>query len=223
MTQNVGYFLIRFFVIKNSGIQKRRQLNEVFPFFREARPVGNCFTSCWWPDFFLLFLSRSQLPSLTLHAHISSPNHFVRAQAFCLYESTRYGLEDLSCVAMPPPSKRLYEIESWSFTWQSASLKDPDEDNKRYPWRMPTPVESEPVATPSPVGPIALWRAAMITKYDLMMIEFDRHGKRWTISQRSKHYSVTRMILCDRPQSVKFMPIVTEPPNVSTREVTALS
>ena len=88
---------------------------------------------------------------------------------------------------------------------------------------MPTPVESELVSTPSPVGPIALWRAAMITKYDLMMIEFDRAGKSWTIKQRSKHYSVTRMILRDRPQSVKFMLVVTEPPNVSTREVIKIS
>ena len=92
-------------------------------------------------------------------------------------------LEDLSCVAMPPPSKRLHEVENWSsgstaiapkrirgsadragfdahfvmnnhcFTWQNASLKEPDED-KRYPWRMPTLVEAELVSTPSPVGPI---------------------------------------------------------------------
>ena len=63
---------------------------------------------------------------------------------------------------MPPPRKRLDEIESWSsastvsapkrilsagragfeadplmnshcFSWQNASLKEPDEDNKRYP------------------------------------------------------------------------------------------
>ena len=55
----------------------------------------------------------------------------------------------------------------------------------------------------------------MNTKYDLMMIEFDRDGKNWTITQRTKHY----MIFRDRPQSVKFMLIVTEPPNASTREV----
>ena len=98
-----------------------------------------------------------------------------------------------------------------------------DEDNKRYPWRMPTLLESEPVTTPSPVGPISLWRAAMITKYDSRMIEFDRDGKNWTIMQRSKHYSVTRMFLRDQPQSVKFIFIVTEPPNVSTREVINIS
>ena len=63
----------------------------------------------------------------------------------------------------------------------------------------------------------------MITTYDLMMIEFDRDGKSWIITQRSKHYSVTRMILRDRPQSVKFMLIVTEPPNVSTREIIKIS
>ena len=66
------------------------------------------------------------------------------------------------------------------FTWQNASLKEPDGDNKRFSLRMPTPVESEPVSKPSPVGPIALWRAEMITKYDLMMIEFDRDGKSWS-------------------------------------------
>ena len=109
-------------------------------------------------------------------------------------------------------------MNSHCFSWQNASLKELDEKNNRYPWRMPTPVESEPVASPSPVCPIALWRAAMITKYDLLMI-----GKNWTITQRSKHYSVTRMILRERPQSVKFMLIVTEPPDVSTREVINIS
>ena len=138
--------------------------------------VGNCFSR---PAGGPIFFCRSHLPSLTLHAHISSPSHFVRAQVFCLYESTRYGLEDLSCVAMPLPRKRLDEIESWSsastvsapkrirgsackagfeaylvmnshcFTWQNASLKELDEDNKRYLWRMPTLVKSESVRTPS--------------------------------------------------------------------------
>ena len=114
-------------------------------------------------------------------------------------------------------------MNSHCCTWQNASLKEPDEDTERYPWRMPTPVGSEPVPTPVSAGPIALWRAAMITKYDLMMIEFDRDGKNWTITQRSKHHSVTRMILRDRPQSVKFMFIVTDPPNVSTRKVINIS
>ena len=149
---------------------------------------------------------------------------------------------------MPPPSKRVHEAESSSsasapklirgsaanwgragfeadpvmnshcFTWQNASLKEPDEDTERYPWRLPTLVESEPVSTPVSVGPISLWRAAMITKYDLMMVEFDRDGKHWTIMQRSKHYSVSKMVLRDGPQSVKFMLIVADPPNVSTCE-----
>ena len=202
---------------------------------------------------FFVFWSCSAPVSHIACAHLfSQPLKFL-AQAFCLYESTRYGLEDLSCVAMSPPSKRKDEIESWSsastvsapkrihgsagragfeaglvmnshcFTWQNASLKEPDEDNKRYLWRMPTPVESEPMTAPSPVGPIALWRAAMVTKYDLMIIEFDRDGKNWTITQRNKHYSVTRMILRDRPQNAKFMLVVTEPPNVSTREVIEIS
>ena len=115
-------------------------------------------------------------------------------------------------------------MDSHCFTWQNASLKEPDEDTERYPWRMPTPtVESEPVPTPIAVGKSALWRAAIITKYDLMMIEFDRDGKNWTVTQRSKHYSVTRMVLRDRPQSVKFMLIVTDPPYVSTREIIKIS
>ena len=63
----------------------------------------------------------------------------------------------------------------------------------------------------------------MIAKYDLMMIEFDRDGKNWTIMERSKHYSVSRTVLRDRPQSVKFMLIVTDPPNMSTREIIKIS
>ena len=63
----------------------------------------------------------------------------------------------------------------------------------------------------------------MITKYDLMMIEFDRDGKSWTIMQRSKHYTVSRVVLRERPQSVKFMLIWTHPPNVSTREIIKIS
>ena len=41
----------------------------------------------------------------------------------------------------------------------------------------------------------------------------------WTIMQRSKHYSVSRMVLCEKPETVKFMLIVTDPPIVSTREI----
>ena len=72
-------------------------------------------------------------------------------------------------LAMPPQSKRVHETESSSsasapkrirgsvancaragfeadpvmnshcFTWQNASLKEPNEDTERYPWRMSTP------------------------------------------------------------------------------------
>ena len=42
-------------------------------------------------------------------------------------------------------------------------------------------------------------------------------------TERSKRYSVARVILRDRPQSVKFMLIATEPPSVSTREITKIS
>ena len=89
-------------------------------------------------------------------------------------------------------------MNSHCFTLQIASLKAPGEDTERYPWRMPTPkVESGPVPTPISVGPIVLWRVAMITMYHLMMIKFHRDGKNWTIMQRSKHYSVSRMVLRD--------------------------
>ena len=61
-------------------------------------------------------------------------------------------------------------------------------------------------------------RAAMITKCDLVMIEIDRGGKNW-----ANHYSVSRMVLRDRPQRVNFMLIVTDPSDVSTREITKIS
>ena len=63
----------------------------------------------------------------------------------------------------------------------------------------------------------------MITKYDLMLIEFTSDGASWTIIQRSKHCSVSRMFLREKPQSVRFMIIVTDPCNVSTREVIKVS
>ena len=63
----------------------------------------------------------------------------------------------------------------------------------------------------------------MITKYDLMLIEFSRDETSWTIMQRSKHYSVSSMFLRERPQSVKFMVILTDPRNVSTREIIKVS
>ena len=63
----------------------------------------------------------------------------------------------------------------------------------------------------------------MITKYDLMLIEFSRDETSWTIMQRSDHYSVPRMFLRERPQSVKFMVILTDPRNVSTREIIKVS
>ena len=56
----------------------------------------------------------------------------------------------------------------------------------------------------------------MTMKYDFMIIEFDGDGKNWTILPRSRHYSVSRIVLRGQPQSVKFMLIVTDPPNVST-------
>ena len=41
--------------------------------------------------------------------------------------------------------------------------------------------------------------------------------------QRSKHYSVSRKVLREKPESVKFMLIVTDPPNVSTHEISKVS
>ena len=56
-----------------------------------------------------------------------------------------------------------------------------------------------------------------------MMIERKSDKARWTIIQRSKHSSVSRMFLREMPQIVRFMIIVTDPLNVSTREVITVS
>ena len=78
-------------------------------------------------------------------------------------------------------------------------------------------------SVPLPVGPIAMWQSAMITSYDLMMIEFSSEKTSWTIIQRTKHSSVARMFVREKPKSVRFMIIVTDPLNVSTREVIKVS
>ena len=107
-------------------------------------------------------------------------------------------------------------------TWQTASLKA--SVNAEYPWRTPIPTEElETESVPLPVGPVGLWRSAMTTSYDLMMIEFKSDKARWTIIQRSKHSSVSRMFLREKPQSVRFMIVVPDPLNVSTREVITVS
>ena len=59
----------------------------------------------------------------------------------------------------------------------------------------------------------------MITKYDLMLIKFNRDGTSWSILQRYKHYSASRMFLREKPQSVRFMIIVTDARNESTCEI----
>ena len=59
----------------------------------------------------------------------------------------------------------------------------------------------------------------MITKYDLMLMEFSRDGTNWTMIQRSNHYSVSTIFLREKPESAKFMVIVTDTRNVSTREI----
>ena len=63
----------------------------------------------------------------------------------------------------------------------------------------------------------------MITKYDMMLIEFTNDGRSWTVQHRSKPYSVSRMFFREMPQSVRFMIVVTDPCNVSTREVIKVS
>ena len=107
--------------------------------------------------------------------------------------------------------------------WQNASLKEPIE-NAEYPWRKPIPIEEfEVESKPLPVGPIMLWQAAMITKFDLMRIKFTGDATSWTIINRNKHYSVSRMSLREMPQSVRFMITVTDQCNVSTREIIKVS
>ena len=108
-------------------------------------------------------------------------------------------------------------------TWQSTSLKEPSEDTEPYPWRIPIPTEElEPASAPLPVGPIGLWQSAMITKYDLMLIEFSRDGTNFTMVQRSKHYSTARMFLREKLGNVRFINIVTDPSNES-REIIKVS
>ena len=63
----------------------------------------------------------------------------------------------------------------------------------------------------------------MITKFDLMLSEFSRDGTNCTIIQRSKHYTVSRMFLREKPVSVKFMVVVTDPRNESTSEIIKVS
>ena len=92
------------------------------------------------------------------------------------------------------------------------------------PWKTPTPTEElEVISAPLPVGPIVMWQTAMITKYDLMLIEFTRDGANWTIFQRCKHYSALRMSLREKPESVRFVIIVTDPRNVFTRGIIKVS
>ena len=87
------------------------------------------------------------------------------------------------CLAMPPQSKRVHETESSSGASAPKRIRGSAANKGRAGFEA---------------DPIALWRAATITKYDLMMIEFDRDARNWAIMQRSKHYSVSRMVLRDQ-------------------------
>ena len=104
-------------------------------------------------------------------------------------------------------------------TLQNASLKEPSESTE-YPWRESIPAEELTTdSVPLPEGPIAMWQAAMITSYDLMMIEFTGDKASSHILQRTKHTSVAKIFVRDQPQSVRFMIIVSDPLNLSQREV----
>ena len=104
-------------------------------------------------------------------------------------------------------------------TLQNASLKEPSESTE-YPWRKSIPAEELTTdSVPLPVGPIATWQAAMITSYDMMMIEFTSDKASWNILQRTRHTSVAKMFVRDQPQSVRFMIIVSDALNLSQRLV----
>ena len=95
------------------------------------------------------------------------------------------------------------------------------ERNAECPWTTPIPKEEQETESVSlPAGPIGLWRSVMITSYDLMLVEFTSDGTSWTITQRSKHYSVSRMFLREKPQVVGFMIFVTRGVIKVSREVT---
>ena len=68
-----------------------------------------------------------------------------------------------------------------------------------------------------------MWQSAMITSYDMMVIEFTRDRASWNIIRRDKHSSVARMFVLEKRQNVRFMIIVTDLVKVSTREVIKVS
>ena len=108
-------------------------------------------------------------------------------------------------------------------TWQNASLKEPSEIAE-YPWRKSIPKEELTTeSVPVPVGPIGLWQSVVVTSYDMMMIEFTSVNASWTVIQRSKHSSVSRMFVREKPQSVRFMIIVTDPLNAPNRWIIKVS
>ena len=93
-------------------------------------------------------------------------------------------------------------------TLQNASLKEPNESTE-YPWRKSNPTEEQ----------TSMWKSAMITSYDMIMIEFTSDKASWNILKRTRHTSVARIFVRDQPQSVRFMSIVTDPWNLSLRGV----
>ena len=104
-------------------------------------------------------------------------------------------------------------------TLQNASLKEPSE-TPAYPWRKSIPEEELTTdSVPLPVGPIAMSQSAMITSCDMMMIEFTSDKTSWNIIQGTMHTSVAKKFVRDQPQSVRFMIVVSDPLNLSQREV----
>ena len=65
--------------------------------------------------------------------------------------------------------------------------------------------------------------SAMIKSYDIMVTELTSDRASWTIIQRRKPSSVSRMVLRETPQSVRFMIIVTDPLDVLTHEIIKVS
>ena len=57
-------------------------------------------------------------------------------------------------------------------------------------------------SVPLPVGPTVMWQSAMITSFDMLMIEFTSDRASWTIIWRDKHSSIARMFVREKPQSV---------------------
>ena len=100
----------------------------------------------------------------------------------------------------------------------------PQDAGERYPWRET--VQTVAVETPQPTlptGPVVLLQTANVTKYNLILVEFSRDRKNWTVKQRSKHHSASRLFLREKPVSLRIMILARDPDNESTREITKVT